>query len=151
MQRQQQPQQRPWRGGAPPFAPPPPTVVLAAVGGGGAPLLPALPPPMDGAAKNVWGPVYWDWLHRFAEGFPATDDLAFAHAAYRLLEAFVGGLPCPECREHAREHFAARPPELSGPAGLRRWAYAFHETVNRRLGKPPFPPAAFAAKYGRPP
>lgn len=46
----------------------------------------------------------------------------------------IEGLPCADCRGHAREHLAQNPPERAIDPSLYMWQ--FHSAVNQRLGKP---------------
>lgn len=85
--------------------------------------------------KGEWGPRGWRWLHLTAIAYPRAPTRADARRAFRRIWAFVSGLPCAECREHATRHVARCPPDLASTGALQAWAWRFHNMANARLGK----------------
>ena len=93
--------------------------------------------------KNVWGPPAWAKLHAIASRYSTTTDLEGARQTFRAIWATVRELPCAECRAHATQYILATPPDLSSRTALMAWTWAFHNTVNARLGKPFMPYTTF--------
>lgn len=56
------------------------------------------------------------------------------HDFCRWIRTVPGELPCSKCRKHAQEYIHENPPERK-PNSF-RWGWKFHNTVNRRKGKP---------------
>lgn len=97
--------------------------------------------------KNMWGPRAWAWLHNLAINYPPRPTVAEIRIAYDRIVNFVTHLPCPECRQHATQYVRQFPPDLSGSEAFQRWAWNFHNAVNRLLGRPAFPFAAYQLAY----
>ena len=92
--------------------------------------------------KSFWGPRIWAMLHHYANlaSGPNASPENSLHL-FRIVLSAGALLPCGECREHAaayarthglREMLAQR----EAPA---QWMLRFHNSVNSRLGKSPFP------------
>ena len=103
-----------------------------------------------------WGPPLWGLLHTLAERVstsPTTQE--DKHLWNHALTALPKVIPCPECREHAVAWIAVHPVAeymaLTTKAERRTWLidwfYAFHESVNARLGKPSFEKARMSEIY----
>lgn len=89
-----------------------------------------------GAPKKEWGPRGWRWLHVAAINYPAAPTMPEARLMFRRIWNFLAHLPCEDCQAHALQFAIRWPPDLAGPDTLQRWAHDFHNSVNRRLGKP---------------
>lgn len=85
---------------------------------------------------DTWGPVYWNFLHRFAATYPCRPTAAQRRRARNIVRDVSSMLPCPECRTHFVDLRRRSPPDCSSRASLCRWMWAAHNDVNRRLGKP---------------
>lgn len=92
--------------------------------------------------KNVWGPAGWQWLHDLARRYPVHAVHEDRELAHTRIYNFLSSLECPECKFHALEYFAKKPPNLSGRSALVYWTWEFHNDVNKRLGKKLFPYSA---------
>lgn len=102
---------------------------------------PPLPPPIEGAAAPAAAraaaaarPAYdgasiWARWHRRALSWSGGDDRAW------ILREVLARVPCGDCRRHLREYLLATAPDFTA-AGYFAWTVAFHNAVNRRLGKP---------------
>ena len=89
-----------------------------------------------GQSKNQWGQLGWHWLHTNAAQFPARPTPHDVFVMHTRLWRFITNLPCIDCRGHATKYVHDHPPPLtSGAAAFQQWAWAFHNTVNARLGK----------------
>lgn len=86
--------------------------------------------------KNTWGPRAWAWLHNLAINYPQRPGMAEMRIAYGRVVNFVTHLPCLECRTHATAYVLRVPPDLSGSEAFQRWAWAYHNAVNRMLRRP---------------
>lgn len=112
-----------------------------------------------GFQPSVWGPGLWMFLHVISLNYPAAptrkDKARIAHFLYRLADV----LPCEDCSSHFRAHLASslHSEDLESRESLFAWMHAFHNKVNRRLGKSygPSPDEASKAysrfQSGRPP
>ena len=96
-----------------------------------------------------WGPRAWYKLHLSAVNYPARATKVQARRAALWLEAFFQRLPCVRCRRHIFQYARAHPPELTGSAAFQLWLFRFHNSVNRRLGKPFFPFEDYRLLYSR--
>lgn len=110
----------------------------------------------DYPVASHWGPPLWGLLHTLAERVstsPTTQE--DKHLWNHALTALPKVIPCPECREHAVGWMAAHPvaeymaltTKVDRRTWLIDWFHAFHESVNARLGKPPFEKARLHELY----
>jgi hypothetical protein len=108
--------------------------------------------------NEEWGPLIWWIVHTLAEkagrqGNPIT--LGDEVRAWPLfVKTLVTVIPCPYCKEHFQEYLQSHPFEL--PPDYTEWKmfiplyfYAFHEAVNKRLGKPSFPFSQLSTTYNQ--
>jgi hypothetical protein len=91
--------------------------------------------------KSKWGPALWTVLHVCSVA--CEDYEAFS----ALLLNLQRSLPCPECREHYTAYLANHPPIFQTKEECARFVFDLHNSVNARLHKPFFSPAAFFQKY----
>jgi hypothetical protein len=86
----------------------------------------------------VWGPVFWLTIHITALGYPEKPTYAQKRAAKEYFEGLQFLLPCPQCREHYKEHLQKNPisPALDNRRDLFEWTVRVHNSVNKMLGKP---------------
>lgn len=102
---------------------------------------------------RVWGPNGWGFLHTVAFAWHARPTHAQRRAMYGFLHSFAAALPCGQCRAHFTAHVRATVPTWHAPAlhargDLAHWAWAAHNAVNARLGKPEPTFAEVASEYG---
>jgi hypothetical protein len=83
---------------------------------------------------EIFGPVFWDVLHRYA------NDNVYNK---RWLTAFTDAIPCSDCRNHFRDF---KHPTVSENFAM--WAFEKHNKVNERLNKKNFTLEDYFAKYG---
>lgn len=95
----------------------------------------------------MWGPRAWREWHEAAIFYPARPAKADAEAMALRLGRMIAGLPCARCRRHAAEHVRADPPDLRSSLAFQAWVWRFHNSVNRRLGKPELPYDAYLELY----
>ena len=92
----------------------------------------------DQMPKREWGPRAWHWLHNMAITYSDNPTLADKQMAYRRIYKFIEGLPCEECRRHSMQYISAVPPDYTDSHTLQIWVWTFHNSVNKRLGRPIF-------------
>jgi hypothetical protein len=85
--------------------------------------------------QDRYGPGIWFVLHLQA-AYAETDELkrAFIQNVKTLGQHF----PCEQCRPHFAAYIQTHPIEtyVNKPRGLFQWTWEFHDSVNKRLGKP---------------
>ena len=101
--------------------------------------------------KSVWGPCVWYMYHTLAYHIKDADAVAFETTKTKFLEfAFriATNLPCPECSQHATQYIRhINPALIKTKEQLNLFFIDFHNTVNRRKGKPVFTKEEAYAKY----
>lgn len=101
-----------------------------------------------GAPKSVWGPLMWRHLHLRAIAWRGGQDVRSVVSEYAYLRRTFENLMCVACRVHSLRYYDAHMPDLSTSEAYQAWMYAFHNAVNRRLGKRVFTPADYRRAYG---
>lgn len=82
-------------------------------------------------SREKWGPGRWQSIHLTAAWADTPAKVAVFNTWIRHQ---ISNLPCEECRMHASQYLEANPPEDAEDPFI--WSWQFHNTVNRRLGKP---------------
>jgi hypothetical protein len=77
------------------------------------------------------GPGRWQSIHVTAAWVDSTEKFKFFCI---WLRDQIEHLECQECIDHAKAYLKSNPPEDAEDAFI--WSWKFHNTVNRRLGKP---------------
>jgi hypothetical protein len=101
---------------------------------------------------NVWGPAFWFSLHNGAARYPNKPSFAYKNG----LKGFISGipfmLPCPDCARHASEFISRINLDLvvSSKQNLFTFFCDFHNSVNRRYGKPLMHPSDAFKLYTSP-
>jgi hypothetical protein len=97
---------------------------------------------------NYWGPGMWNALHSITFDFPenATEQ---DRQNYRIFfHSLKYVLPCASCREHYKQGIENDMPiELDNRDSISRWLVNFHNSVNKRLGKPEVSYESVKEKY----
>ena len=81
--------------------------------------------------NQIWGPHLWIILHSLAEKIKNTSEEKRLWAG--LLSSLRWSLPCPQCKKHYTEYYAAN--IIKSPTQIRIWLYNLHSQINDRLGK----------------
>jgi Erv1 / Alr family len=98
---------------------------------------------MSELKRTVWGPALWSFLHTAAATADHPEQLV------QLLRTLPFVLPCPECRSHVSEHYAAHPPEaITDAVAASRYLFRLHNSTNLRLGKQEQHPRVLHARHG---
>jgi FAD-linked sulfhydryl oxidase len=97
--------------------------------------------------KNIWAHKGWEWLHTVAINYPQKPTDLDARQTFRRIWNFIDNLPCEECRRHAASYTIQNIPNLTSTHTLQRWAWAFHNSVNKRIGNPQFSYESYRNKY----
>ena len=87
--------------------------------------------------KAYYGPGYWAAMHIDAFNAKTYETkITSSNTIARMITSF----PCLRCRKHATEYASQNPfihaVNNGDPMSLFRWVWKFHNTVNKRLGKP---------------
>lgn len=89
-------------------------------------------------SKSVWGHITWLLFHTMAE---KVRDEYYEEARGMMRQALVdlcASLPCPECSQHATYYMSrVNFDRIRTREQLKLMLFAFHNKVNRDLGKPP--------------
>jgi len=86
----------------------------------------------------MWGPPTWFFLHALCEKINSNHYVLIKEPLWNKLKELCANLPCPDCSEHATTYLAKIPVPPTKDA-LVQLMYIFHNEVNQRTGKPPFP------------
>ena len=100
---------------------------------------------MSRAAKAVWGPACWTFLHAAAA---ACEDV---EAFGALLAAVQKTLPCPDCRAHMAAYLREKPlreGEAKAAEAASLYVFEMHNHVNTTLGKDTASALALKQLYG---
>lgn len=76
--------------------------------------------------------------------------LEYADAASELVELqkIIAELPCGGCRNGAATYLQENPPDFTSPRALHLYLVTWHNSVSRKLNKPPMTPAHAARVHG---
>ena len=95
---------------------------------------------MDSPQNHIWGPALWTILHSSAEriGLPQHKKLPQEESRIwlTLLASLRFSLPCPQCKKHYADYYAAHPLMVFNRESIRAWLYNLHAQVNQRTEKP---------------
>ena len=92
------------------------------------------------SSPNVWGDAFWFILH--LGSCAATDSISpqDAQGYWSFIEGIPAMLPCKDCAKHAREyvlnHESQKNNICKSRDALIKFFVDFHNSVNRRTGKP---------------
>ena len=96
---------------------------------------PAPPRRMD-IRPDLWGPIYWKFLHAMADGAPDEPTEDEQRAFMSVIDALPHILPCTKCRNHLRENYEkGSRPRYENRDQLRLDLHELHNLVNQQLGK----------------
>ena len=73
-----------------------------------------------------------------AHAYPENPSADKQFHTRNFLNSLHAALPCLECEGHCNNYIIDNPPPVHNAKALQKWAYNFHEAVNKRLGKPSF-------------
>lgn len=85
---------------------------------------------------QFFGPSTWKALHSITFTFPSAPTEAQKKDYKDFVESLAKVLPCPHCSVHMKEYIRDHPIDVSNRQAFSRWGVEFHNSVNRRLGKP---------------
>jgi len=104
------------------------------------------------AAREIWGPRTWRFFHLLASISDRKDACALW---LPFLRSTAQVLPCELCRQHMSQYlvqhrFVVNPAIITGDEvkeSMVGYLWAFHNSVNERLGKPIVPQEDMIALY----
>ena len=100
---------------------------------------------MAASSPSRWGPGVWYSIHSEAQ---RVHDRPSHEAFSRMMQRRAASLPCEECVQHATAYLRAHPIGGFSRERAKRWAWEFHNAVNRRLRKPTVEYAHLDRIYG---
>ena len=85
---------------------------------------------------DEWGTVFWQALHTISFTYPNTPTTTEKTLYRTTIRNLARVLPCSVCKNHFMRYIRDNPPLMSCKYTLSKWMVSFHNSVNRRLGKP---------------
>ena len=87
-----------------------------------------------------WGKATWILFHSLAERIHPAFYTAHRYEIFNIITRICKNLPCPNCRKHA-SNFMSRVniKSIVDKSQFRAMLYVFHNSVNKRIGKPRYP------------
>lgn len=83
----------------------------------------------------IWGPHVWTTIHLMAFSYPDHPTQERQKSMTDFLTNLCVNLPCPGCSIHCGNYVKENVPNVSSRDLFKKWAYDFHNTVNKRTGK----------------
>jgi len=91
-------------------------------------------------SKSQWGPPIWDFFHCLVEKIKPEKFNVVSVPIFIFIKKICNNLPCPDCSAHATHYLSrVRSHNLKAKENLKFLLYHFHNTVNKRNGKPDYP------------
>jgi hypothetical protein len=88
----------------------------------------------------VWGPAFWFTLHNGAIKYPVSASPLCASRMKGFIMGIPVMIPCEKCADHATAYIESIWPTIdtvvNSRTNLFKFFFNFHNTVNKRLGKP---------------
>lgn len=96
-----------------------------------------------------WGPPIWAFFHCLVEKIKPEKFDTIGIQVFQTIKKICYTLPCPDCSMHAT-HFLSkvRVQNIKTKENLKYVLYVFHNSVNKRKNKPPYP-YSYLEKYAR--
>ena len=89
---------------------------------------------------DLWGPPVWLFIHTLAEKINENDFKILGPQLFTIIKRICSYLPCPDCSSHATMFLSkVKPNQISCKTDFKNMLYFFHNSVNKRKGKPLFP------------
>ena len=87
---------------------------------------------------GLWGPPLWEYLHMMSLKYSNSPSYNEKRTMKNLLNNISHFLPCDKCRNHAVEYMNNNDLDIAttNTDTLFRFLVDFHNSVNKRLGKP---------------
>lgn len=95
---------------------------------------------MDSPQNHLWGPNLWMILHSATERIGLPQHKNLPQEEFRiwtgLLSSLRYSLPCPVCKKHFSDYYAANPITVVNKEFIRTWLFNLHYQINERTHKP---------------
>lgn len=89
---------------------------------------------------NIWGPPIWRFFHVLIEKIKEENFSTVHRELFNYIKRICSYLPCPECSQHANQFLSKiTPNQISNKNDFKNMLYVFHNQVNKRKQKQPFP------------
>ena len=90
--------------------------------------------------KMLWGVSTWIFLHTMAARITDEGYMKLRGQLLSITKKICSNLPCPHCAQHATKFMnRVQPNSIPNKLVYQSMLFQFHNAVNMRLGKPPFP------------
>ena len=90
--------------------------------------------------KMLWGVSTWIFLHTMAARITDKGYIKLRGQLLSITKKICSNLPCPHCAQHATKFMnRVQPNSIPNRLVYQSMLFQFHNSVNMRLGKPPFP------------
>lgn len=84
------------------------------------------------------GKCTWNLLHKMAQRYPIQASKQEQEHMMGFIKSLSNYYPCTVCAEHIQLFINNNPPDVIGSDQLQNWFCQLHNSVNIKLGKPPF-------------
>jgi hypothetical protein len=89
---------------------------------------------------TIWGPPIWKLFHVLIEKIKEEHFPQIHMELFHFIKKISSYLPCPDCSQHATLFLSkVKPNQISNKNDFKNMLYVFHNQVNIRKRKPPFP------------
>ena len=89
--------------------------------------------------KMMWGRATWIFLHTMAEKINPDFYKRNRYMILDMVKKICYNLPCPYCASHATQFMnTVKPDSVPNKREFRAMLYVFHNSVNKRTGKPQY-------------
>lgn len=100
------------------------------------------------APKLLWGPAIWYLFHTMAEKVKESSFKIIKNDLIANVKTICSNLPCPTCSTHATQYInKIDMNKIQTKEDFKYMFYIFHNSVNKRLGKPEFSLNELNEKY----
>ena len=93
----------------------------------------------ENISKIRWGKCTWVLFHTIAEKVNASYYEKNRWVIFDMIRQICKFLPCPYCADHATQFLSnVKIESISNKQQFRAMLFCFHNSVNKRIGKPEF-------------
>jgi len=101
--------------------------------------------------SEVWGPIYWMYLHMITKQYPDKPALKDKTNYFNLVKSFISTIPCSSCNEHTQKivNDEDLKTSLDKKEDFEKYIWNLHNQVNRKLNKKTLDITHFHKIYNR--
>lgn len=101
--------------------------------------------------SEVWGPIYWTYLHMLTKKYPESPCQKDQIDYYNTITSFIETIPCSTCNEHT--HKIVKDEDLKkallNKIDFEKYIWDLHNQVNEKLNKKPLEFDVFDKIYNK--